>query len=157
MLKTIHALILFIGLQLCMPIAYTYTKTADSLTINTLVNASVNPDLTGRASPIEIRFSLLKSDQRFKNSDFFALYDNGPETLSTDLISRSSLLFLPGKNKKIDLSYHKEAKYLCVLASFQDIDNAKWRDCIVINPDKNSVINLHVERLSVKLTTNDNK
>ena len=49
------------------------------------VSKDVNPDRNGRASPINVRFYILKSPDIFENTDFFVLREQDRELLATEL------------------------------------------------------------------------
>ena len=53
-----------------------------------IVSGDVNPDNSGRASPIVVRLYQLRNDGEFATADFFALYDKEKETLGASFISR---------------------------------------------------------------------
>lgn len=89
--------------------------------------ADVNPDESGRPSPVVLRIYQLKDDAAFKDADFFAIFDNEQATLAANLIDRKEFVLAPGDSRTIDFPVSGDAKFLGVLAAFRDIRNAEWR------------------------------
>jgi type VI secretion system protein VasD len=92
-----------------------------------IVSADVNPDASGRASPIVVRLFQLKTDGEFAAADFFALYEKEKETLGPTLISREEYVLTPGETRKLDLALNPEARFIGAVAAYRDIRSAHWR------------------------------
>jgi type VI secretion system protein VasD len=105
------------------------SKPAKPLPVHEELSASadVNPDASGRASPIVIRVFQLRNDGEFASADFFALYDKEKETLASSFISREEYVLAPGETRKLDLAVNADARVIGVLAAFRDIRAAQWR------------------------------
>jgi len=95
------------------------------MTIST--QANVNPDSTGRPSPIVVRVYQLKAEDKFATADFFALFDDDQKTLGGDLLSRDEAEMTPGEKREIQFAVSREAKFVGVLAAYRDIRNSRWR------------------------------
>jgi type VI secretion system protein VasD len=98
--------------------------------------ADLNPDASGRPSPVVLRIFQLKDDAAFKDADFFALFDKEQATLAASLIDRQEFELAPGDSRTVDFPVSGDAKFLGVLAAFRDIRNADWR-ALVAAPKKN--------------------
>ena len=57
--------------------------------------SNVNPDDSGRASPVVIRIYELKKADTFQNTDFFSLYDKESATLGQDMNGREEVELQP--------------------------------------------------------------
>ena len=90
-------------------------------------SADVNPDSTGRASPIVVRVFQLRNDGEFAGADFFALYDKEKETLGASFVSREEYVLAPGESRKFDMALNADTRVIAVLAAFRDIRAAHWR------------------------------
>jgi type VI secretion system protein VasD len=90
-------------------------------------SADVNPDSSGRASPIVLRVFQLRNDGEFAGADFFALYDKEKETLGASLVSREEYVLTPGETRKLDLALNSDTRVIGVLAAYRDIRAAHWR------------------------------
>jgi len=87
----------------------------------------LNPDPTGRASPVVVRVFELKSDAEFSAADFYALYEREKETLGSSLLSRQEYVLKPGQKDELWLPVPRDTAYIGVIAAFRDIRSAKWR------------------------------
>ncbi len=95
--------------------------------LSVLARADVNPDESGRPSPIVIRIYQLKDDAAFRNADFFSLWDKEQATLAASLIDRQEFVLSPGDAHTAEFPVSGEAQFVAVAASFRDIRNADWR------------------------------
>lgn len=96
-------------------------------------SADVNPDAEGRPSPILVKIFLLKSEDKFSNADFFALFENPEATLGEDLLGVGMASVAPGAGANIDIASKTDAAFVGVVAGFQNIDSASWRDVAAID------------------------
>jgi type VI secretion system protein VasD len=92
-----------------------------------VVSTDVNPDASGRPSPIVVRLFQLKADGEFTAADFFALYEREKETLATTLVAREEYVLTPGETRKLDLALNPEARFIGAVAAYRDIRGAHWR------------------------------
>jgi type VI secretion system protein VasD len=87
----------------------------------------LNPDPSGRASPVVVRVFELKNDAEFSAADFYSLYEREKETLGSSLLSRQEYVLKPGDRNEIWLPVPRNAAYIGVVAAFRDIRATKWR------------------------------
>lgn len=92
-----------------------------------VVAGDVNPDSSGRPSPVVVRLYQLKEEGSFDDAAFFALFDKEQETLGPSLVSREEYELKPGETRSLDLKIPPEAHYLAAAAGYRDINNAKWK------------------------------
>lgn len=112
---------------------------------------NLNPDASGRASPLRLRFYELKSVSVFNGADFFSLYDHDKEVLAADLVVREEIQVEPGVQKRFTRKPGPDTKFIAVLAPYRDIDHAKWRAALELRANKTNEVELSVERLAVSL------
>jgi len=123
--------------------------------------ADVNPDDTGRPSPIVLRIYQLKDDAAFKDADFFAIFDKEQATLAASLIDRKEFVLAPGDSHTIEFPVSGEARFLAALAAFRDIRNSEWRALAEApkrkakNLIKTDKISVTVEKMRVTLAVSD--
>ncbi|HTV80436.1 MAG TPA: type VI secretion system lipoprotein TssJ [Steroidobacteraceae bacterium] len=91
------------------------------------VAPNVNPDSSGRPSPVVVRIYQLKDEGAFNNADYFALMDKEQETLGPTLVEREEYELQPGETRVLELNVAPEARYLGAIAGFRDIRNAHWK------------------------------
>jgi type VI secretion system protein VasD len=127
------------------------------LVLNIAANASVNPDSSGRGSPIVVRVYQLKDEAAFSGAEFFALYDQEQGTLGPALISRQEFELAPGEQRTVDFALAADARFIGVIGAFRDIRNAQWRTLIpapksgLKNVVKKERLNIAIERLKLTL------
>lgn len=92
-----------------------------------VVAADVNPDVSGRASPIVVRLYQLKEEGAFNSASYFALIDKEQETLGPSLVSREEYELKPGATRELELKIPPEARYLGAVAGYRDLNNSKWK------------------------------
>jgi type VI secretion system protein VasD len=117
------------------------------MTIST--SADVNPDASGRPSPIVIRIYQLKTDAAFTAAEFLTLFDDDKKVLGPELISRDEFVLGPAERRTLDVTVAAETRYVGAVAAFRDIRNAQWR---VLVPAPRKGLTMAVERARVMLT-----
>lgn len=115
-----------------------------------VAGADVNPDSTGRASPVVVRIYQLRGDAEFNGADFFALYDREKETLGESLILRDERTIFPGQQVDLELALSPEARFLGVAAAYRDVRASRWRAVVGV-PEKSLLKLLAKRRVSVHL------
>jgi type VI secretion system protein VasD len=95
--------------------------------ITVAARPDVNPDASGRPSPVVVRFYQLKSDAAFSGAEFFPLFDDDKKVLAADLIARDEYELSPGEDKTLELTVPAEVRFVGAIAAFRDIRNATWR------------------------------
>lgn len=128
-----------------------------------IASGDLNPDTSGRASPVVLRLFQLRNDGEFAGADFFALYDKDKEILGASLISREEYVLSPGEDRKLDLPVSADARFIGVIAAFRDIRSAQWR-ALSRPPEKTLLhphligkggITVHVDKDAVTLVVKD--
>jgi type VI secretion system protein VasD len=113
------------------------------------VSADVNPDASGRPSPVVVRVYQLRTDAAFRNADFFALFEDDQKALGGELISRDEFTMAPSERKTMDVTVSGETRFVGAIAAFRDIRNAQWR---VLVPATDKGLDVAVERARVVMT-----
>jgi type VI secretion system protein VasD len=124
--------------------------------VRTVISASsdVNPDLSGRASPVVVRIYQLRGDAEFNGADFFALYEKEKETLGASLIVRDERTVFPGQQVQLMLALAPETRFVGAAAAFRDIAGTRWhalipatRSTLVKHP-----VTIKVEKAAIRLS-----
>jgi type VI secretion system protein VasD len=110
--------------------------------------SDVNPDATGRPSPIVVRVYQLRADAAFAAADFFALFDEEQQTLGAGLISRDEFVLRPADARNVDVSIAGETRFVGVVAAYRDIRNAEWRG-LLPTPRRGFTVTLERARVRV--------
>lgn len=108
----------------------------------------VNPDGSGKPSPVVVRLYQLKGDAAFNGAEFFALYDDEMKVLGPELIGREEYVLTPSEARTVEVAVSGAARFVGVIAAFRDIRNSQWR-VIVPAPLKKDDVTLSVERARV--------
>ena len=123
----------------------------------TVVNVEIvtsdhlNPDDSGRASPVSVRIYGLTSLGKFNAVDFFTLHDNPQQALG-DTLSMSDELHLKPASKKIYTHQLPQGTlYLGVVAAFRNIETAAWRDSVAVPVGRttNFTVKLDADKVSM--------
>ncbi len=98
------------------------------LKIEFVVDADINPDGQGSASPLFVRMYQLKSEKMMNNADFIDLYEQDGKTLGADMIGEVRKLkpFKPGENRTEIFVLDANAQYVAFYGEFQDFEDLKF-------------------------------
>jgi type VI secretion system protein VasD len=110
---------------------------ADKVTVKTEITtaAELNPNRSGRPSPVALYMFQLKSREAFDNADYFSLTAAEATVLGGDLIERTQLMLQPGEARPMEAEFDEGARFIGFVAAFRDIENAQWRGIVEL-PDK---------------------
>jgi type VI secretion system protein VasD len=117
------------------------------------VGADVNPDRSGRPSPVIVRTYELKSLVAFNGADFFSMFEREKEIIGPDLVARDEWALMPGNNRQVIKNLQKDTRYVGVVAAFRDLDRSQWRAATLILPNQTSRVEIRLDRneLNVRL------
>lgn len=124
----------------------------------TLVNASitvsslVNPDIDNRASPIVVRMFELKGLGAYNESDFYGLFENYQSVLGGDLLGSEQFHLKPGETQRLKQKKTVAGvEYIAVIAAYRDINQAIWRDHLILPAGKETEIMIRVDKLAISI------
>jgi type VI secretion system protein VasD len=116
-------------------------------TMTLTASKDVNPDSSGRPSPIVVRVYQLRADAMFSSADFFAVFNDEQKVLGAEMITHDEYTLVPGEQRPIDVTIGNETRFIGVIAAFRDIRNAQpWR---VVIPAPKGSFTISVERSKV--------
>ena len=127
------------------------TKVKASMVIS--ASADVNPDDSGRPSPVVVRVYQLKTDGAFTKSEFIDLFENDEKVLGSEMISRDEYVLGPSERRAIDIAVAPEARFVGAVAAYRDIRNAQWR-AVVPPPGKTLTVDVQRTRLVLSSAAN---
>lgn len=111
----------------------------------------INPDSSGRASPLVIRVYELRSVDTFRSAGFFDLYDEPDSVLNEDLLAMEELVLRPELVEKLPtMTLNENTRYLGIVAAFQNIDQAEWKMILDANPKGYKDIRIAVDGLELE-------
>jgi type VI secretion system protein VasD len=115
--------------------------------------ADVNPDARGSPSLIVARLYVLRAQSAFAGADFFAIYDQEQAVLSKDLLSRNEVVLEPGQSTTLKSKVDDDAKFVGVVAGYQDMNRATWRAIAPLTEGQTNVFNVELARQTVSIET----
>lgn len=111
----------------------------------------INPDSSGRASPLVIRVYELRSVDTFRSAGFFDLYDEPDSVLNEDLLAMEEVVLRPELVEKLPtMTLNENTRYLGIVAAFQNIDQAEWKMILDANPKGYKDIKIAVDGLGLE-------
>lgn len=103
----------------------------DKLTV--IASKDVNPDGSGRPSPIQVKVYQLTSRTTLDNLDFDKLFYRGEDFLSDELLDKKEFILQPKEEIKQEISLVSGVTHIAVLAAYRDIDATRWKHLYKIN------------------------
>ena len=115
--------------------------------------ADVNPDPSGRPSPIFVRFYQLGATETFATVDYFQLHDKDSAILGPSLLDRQELPLTPGESQTIKFTPKPGTVAIGVVAAYRDIDHAQWRAQAPVAPNKTNKLLVQLNKLALSVAT----
>lgn len=112
----------------------------------------INPDVTGRAAPVVLRYYQLGGTGAFEAADYFQLHDKDAALLGQDLVERQELPLTPGATRAVSFEAKPGTKAIGVVAAYRDIDDAIWRVEAPITTGQRANLTIRVEKLKLTIT-----
>ena len=112
------------------------------------VSKNVNPDTSERPSPVVMKIFELSSRTIFDTQDFFSLYDTPEKILGPDLLKKDELELQPDSVQQYKMSLNRNTRYVGVVVAYRNIDQARWRAVIEVDPTGYDDINVNVEAIA---------
>jgi type VI secretion system protein VasD len=128
-----------------------FEDTPPKVVIRITSDNDINPDITGRPSPIVLRIYALKSDDIFNNADFFAIYEQDKTILGDTMTAREEVELAPGDSIEMEKEFDMETTHVGVMAAYRDLDNAVWRGSIVTPVNETTYVDVKLERLTLSV------
>lgn len=118
--------------------------------------AQLNPDSSGRPSPVVLRLYELKSSGTFESAEFFALYSNEAKTLGPALISRKEIQIGPSETRDFIEKLQPGTRVIGVVAAFRNLSSNKWRAIIQVQEGKSVPVQLNLGSTSILIQPSGN-
>ncbi len=117
------------------------------------LNASedVNPDITGRPSPVRFWLLTLSDDEVLRHPDFFSLVEGGAVSPALGVLARRSLMLRPGETMDITLSPPNAGRFIALVAEFRDLTGGRWHQLWPIDRDRTAPLDVRIARQSMAL------
>ncbi len=115
----------------------------------------LNPDATGRASPLVVRIYALRSLTEFEKADFFALYEKDEQILAADLAKREEFVLKPGETITQPREYTPDVQFIAVMGAYRDVERSTWRASTKIAEGANGVLSLRADQKALSVSIED--
>jgi type VI secretion system protein VasD len=112
-------------------------------------STSVNPSVSRRPSPVTVRVYELKTATAFNSADFVSLYQRDQAELGADLLGREEFSLAPGESRPYNKTLSPDTRFIGVFAAYRDLERARWRAVLPVQPGKKHRIVIRAEELSV--------
>lgn len=113
--------------------------------------ANLNPDSTGRPSPLVVRIYALRSIAEFEKADFFSLYEKDEQILAADLVKREELILKPGDTLTQPREFAPDVQFIAVLAAFRDVERSTWRASTPVPAGAQGALTIKADAKSVSV------
>jgi type VI secretion system protein VasD len=121
-----------------------YLNLDTDLQIDFKVDADINPDETGKPSPLFIRLYELKADKMINKAGFIDLYERDKEMLGADMVAVYKLKrFKPGESRTEHFVLDSQTRYVALFAEFLKYRESKYKLIIPVTANNvfaNSVV-----------------
>lgn len=111
----------------------------------------VNPRSDGTSSPVLVRVYELSEPVKFKNADFFALYDKDDATLGGDMLRKREFTLSPGTSRSMQFKAEDDTRFAGIFAAFRKLDTANWRALTQIPPNRTTAIVVRLSGTQISL------
>ncbi|MBV7298317.1 type VI secretion system lipoprotein TssJ [Enterovibrio paralichthyis] len=106
-----------------------------TVTYSIVATQSVNPNVSGDATPIEVQVFELEDDSMFLSSGYDQLARSAGKALKSNYLDHRDYSMVPGQFKFIDeFTIDKDTRYIAVMARFSDPDASDWKKVVKILP-----------------------
>lgn len=126
-----------------------FKDTPTSVGGNIVAAAGLNPSVSQRPSPLLLRVYELRSPTSFNQAEFMALYQADQATLGPDLVARDEFTLQPGETRPLKKQLGPDTRFLGVVAVYRDLEHARWRAVVPVQPNKAQKIAIRAEALAV--------
>jgi len=130
------------------------SSTPDPTVVAATIQAeeNLNPDASGRPSPLVIRMYELKALSAFKDADFFSIWDNDQQTLAADLHGREEMVLRPGDTHSVQRVTQPGTRFIGIVAAYRDLERAVWRASVPVVPNKTLPLSIKLDDRSVSIS-----
>jgi type VI secretion system protein VasD len=122
--------------------------------LEVVVGSDVNPDSSGRPSPVIVWMYELKSLAAFNAASSTSLREreSAKKELGGDLVAREELPLQPGQRLQMTKTLQAETRFLGVTAEFRDDQHARWRSTTAIPANKLTPLQIRLDANDVSVT-----
>lgn len=105
----------------------------DDLTL--VASDGVNPDASGRPSPVVVRVYQLTDRNTFDTLDFEDAFGNAESLLGREFKGAEEFTLRPGESVEHTTELASDASHMAVVAGYRAVDAARWKLVYPVNPN----------------------
>ena len=79
-----------------------------------------------------------------------SLYQRDKAELGADLLGKEEFVLAPGESKTFAKTLAPDTRFLGVLAAYRDVEHAKWRSIVPVQPGQMHNVMIHANELAVE-------
>jgi type VI secretion system protein VasD len=125
--------------------------------VRVIAAPDINPNRSGRPSPVFLRVFELRDPSKFLNAEFDDVTLRADTTLAATVIGREERMVEPASTVVLALKIDPGTRLLGVVAEYSDLANSRWRatspapagGLLAMFKDQSLVINLDRQAVSV--------
>lgn len=127
--------------------------------VNVVAAPDINPNRSGRPSPVFLRVFQLRDASKFLNAEFDDATLHSDTVLAGVVIARDERMIEPATTVALPLKIDPETRLLGVVAEYFDVANSQWRATSptpeggLLTLFKNQSLVIHLGRQAVTVTT----
>jgi type VI secretion system protein VasD len=126
------------------------SPTTSTSKVTLVTRPDLNPDGSGRPSPVPVRIYLLRNADKLSRADYFQIIDHERDVLGPDLISRQELVVRPGQSQVVVLQGQGQEAAVGVVVGYRDIERARWRVISPLSHNGELTVTLNATAVSVE-------
>lgn len=120
-----------------------------SISIET--SGDINPNPTGRPSPLTLRIYQLKSPSSFQDADFMSLYEKEDAVLGRDLAKREEVLLKANEKRNVNFEAEMDTTAIGLLAVFREYEQAQGKATAALIPHKSNQFNVIISGTTISV------
>jgi len=112
----------------------------------------LNPDPSGRPSPLVVRIYELRGRTAFESADFIGLYEKDADLLRADLVKKQQWHVQPGQT--LEVAAHEvpnDVAFVAVFAAYRDLERANWRAVVPVKAQYGNTLLVQLDDLRVQI------
>ncbi|WP_026375727.1 type VI secretion system lipoprotein TssJ [Aestuariibacter salexigens] len=129
-----------------------FSGDSEKVEITLDVASDINPDQSGRPSPLVLKVFQLTNDVQFRDAQLDKLLDSHASVLGADMRDVDQMTIFPGRSNTYQLTVFKETRFIGILAAFQDEVNSRPKRIYAYDGNKPADLCITISRLDVSVS-----
>ena len=96
-----------------------------------------------------LRIYELSSRAAFESADFVSLFERDAQVLAGDMVAHEEWVMAPGETRHWNKKLPPETKFIGVTAAYRNIEEARWRAVVAVQPHATNALAIRADALFV--------